>query len=172
MDFENGVIVSWVSPQDLWLWNFQNQPIFKIAILRWENFFSPERRSKVVKFAKNDRLDALIVLARDEQFLFFPWKWSKGGTIGWFFAGWNPKIWLVFYLFITFSHLTRIIQPHIYIHRHILAPFMYYVSQFNIQLIPLTQSILDLQQSYLHENWSEFNQKSNGHIRLSLSCLV
>ena len=47
--------------------------------------FSPERRSKVVKFAKNDRLDALMVLARDEQFLFFPWKWCKGGTIGWFF---------------------------------------------------------------------------------------
>ena len=51
---------------------FDNHPIFKIAILRRENFFSPERRSKVVKFAKNDRLDVLIVVARDEQFLFFP----------------------------------------------------------------------------------------------------
>ena len=40
----------------------------------------------MVKFAKNDRLDALIVVARDEQFLFFPWKLSKGGTIGWFFS--------------------------------------------------------------------------------------
>ena len=37
-----------------------------------EKNFSPERRSKVVKFAKNDRLDALIVLAQAEQFLFFP----------------------------------------------------------------------------------------------------
>ena len=42
--------------------NFVNHPIFKIMILRKENFFSPERRSKVVKFAKNDHLDALIVL--------------------------------------------------------------------------------------------------------------
>ena len=41
-------------------------------ILREEKFFSPERRSKVAKFAKNDRLDALIVLAKDEQFLLFP----------------------------------------------------------------------------------------------------
>ena len=51
---------------------FDNHPIFKIVILRKEKIFGPERRSKVVKFAKNDRLDALIVLARDEQFLFFP----------------------------------------------------------------------------------------------------
>ena len=36
------------------------------------HFFSPEGRSKVAKFAKNYRLDALIVLAKDEQFLFFP----------------------------------------------------------------------------------------------------
>jgi hypothetical protein len=49
-----------------------NHPIFKIAILRREKIFSPERRSKVVKFAKNDRLDALIILARDERFSFFP----------------------------------------------------------------------------------------------------
>ena len=47
-------------------------PLLKIAILRMEKNFSPERRSKVVKFAKIDRLDALIVLVRDEQFLFFP----------------------------------------------------------------------------------------------------
>ena len=51
--------------------NFDNHPIFNIAILRRENFFSPERRSKVVKFVKNDRLDSLIILARDERFLFF-----------------------------------------------------------------------------------------------------
>ena len=31
-----------------------------MAILSREKFFSPERRSKVVKFAKNDRLDALF----------------------------------------------------------------------------------------------------------------
>jgi len=30
------------------------------------------RRSKVVNFTKNDRLNALIVLARDERFSFFP----------------------------------------------------------------------------------------------------
>ena len=59
-------------------------PIFKSVILRRKNSFSPERRSKVGEFAKNDRLNALIVLVRDEQFSFFPWKWSKGGTIGWF----------------------------------------------------------------------------------------
>ena len=57
---------------DLRLINFYNHPIFKIAILSREKFFSPKRHSKVVKFAKNDRLDTLIVLAKDEQFLFFP----------------------------------------------------------------------------------------------------
>ena len=73
---ENGI--------DLRLINFDNHPIFKIVILRKENFFNPECGSKVVKFSKSDRLDALIILARDEQFLFFHWKLSKGGTIGWF----------------------------------------------------------------------------------------
>ena len=39
----------------------------------------------MVKFAKNDRLDALIVLARDEQF-FFPLKNDpKGGPLDDFF---------------------------------------------------------------------------------------
>ena len=66
---------------------------------KW-NFFSPECRWKVVKFAKNDCIDSMIVLARDEQFLFFPWKWIKGGTIGWFF----PIFFLQFFLFFfTFS---------------------------------------------------------------------
>ena len=81
-------------------------------ILRSENFCSPERRSKVVKFAKNDRLDVLIVLARDEQFLLFPWKWSKGGTIWWIFSHfltwWDPTI-LIFYLVLTSTVLIRII---------------------------------------------------------------
>ena len=56
-----------------------NHPIFKIAILRRQRFFSPDRRSKVIKFAKNDPLDALIVLARDEPFLFFPLKTIQRG---------------------------------------------------------------------------------------------
>ena len=59
---------------------------YKILILRRKISFSPERRSKGVKFAKNDRLDALFVLPRDDQSLFFPWKWFKGGTIGLFFS--------------------------------------------------------------------------------------
>ena len=46
----------------------KNFPLLKIAILRGEIFFSPERRSKVAKIAKNDRLDVLIILARDEHF--------------------------------------------------------------------------------------------------------
>ena len=69
----------WASPQDLWLWKFIKHPIFKNAILRRQRFFSPERRSKVIKFAKNDPLDALIVLARDEPFLFFPLKTIQRG---------------------------------------------------------------------------------------------
>ena len=85
----------------------------------------------------------MIVLMRclfwQEMSIFFPpWKWSKGGTIRWFFAGWNPTILHVFYCFIIFSHLTRIIQPYkidIFIHRNILAPFMYHVRQKNILLI-------------------------------------
>ena len=64
---------------------FLQSPIFKILILRRKIYFSPERRSKVVKFAKNDRLDALIVLARDEQFLFFLENDPKGGPLHDFF---------------------------------------------------------------------------------------
>ena len=44
-------------------------------------FFRTTHRSKVVKFAKTDPHDALIILARDEQFWFFPLKWSKGRTV-------------------------------------------------------------------------------------------
>ena len=108
-------------------------------ILRRENFFSPERRSKVVKFAKNDRLDALNVLARDEQFLFFPWKWSKGGTIGWFFlhflTGWK----LQFFNFLLVSHLLSseyefpTQKRFLCISKHIKGLLKYYTN-FDIQL--------------------------------------
>ena len=47
-------------------------PFSKSRFVEGKTFFSPERRSKVVKFTKNDRLDPLIVLARDERFSFFP----------------------------------------------------------------------------------------------------
>ena len=58
-------------------------------------------RSKVVKFAKNYRLDALIVLVRDEQF-FFPFENdAKGGPLGemsYFLAELNSKIKQVYLL--------------------------------------------------------------------------
>ena len=54
-------------------------------ILRRENFFSPERRSKVFKFAKNDRLDAVIILARDERIFFSLENDLKGGPLDDFF---------------------------------------------------------------------------------------
>ena len=57
--------------------------------------FSPERRSKVVKFAKNDRLDALILLARDELFLFSLGNDPKGGPLDDFYASYNPDFMLV-----------------------------------------------------------------------------
>ena len=41
--------------------------------------FSPKRRSKAIKFAKNDRFDALIILARDEPFSFSPLKMIQRG---------------------------------------------------------------------------------------------
>ena len=86
MDFENGVIVTiykskvdpilvggacpapklrWATPHDLWLWNVDNHPILKNRDFQQEIFFSPERRSKGVKYAKNYCLDPLIILARD-----------------------------------------------------------------------------------------------------------
>ena len=66
IDFENGVIVkiykSLVDP--ISVWGRFCRPETKMGIFSGP---SPERRSKVVKFAKNDRLDALIILARNEQ---------------------------------------------------------------------------------------------------------
>ena len=100
-----------VSPQDLWLWHFTNHPIFKIAILRRQRFFSPERRSKVIKFAKNDPLDALIVLARDEPFLFSPLKTIQRGDHWSIFFRSNPTILLVFQLFLACFQLHRVIPP-------------------------------------------------------------
>ena len=72
-------------------------------ILRRENYFCPERRSKVVKFAKNDRLHALIVLARDEQFLIFPWM---------IFCLMKPYNIACFLLVYNIFYLTRLIKPH------------------------------------------------------------
>ena len=102
----------WVSPQDLWLWtNSKQHPIFKIAILRRQRFFSPERRSKVIKFAKNDPLDALIVLARDEPFSFFPLKTIQRGDHWRIFLQSDPTILIVFHLFLACFQLNMIIPP-------------------------------------------------------------
>ena len=96
----------WQSP------HFQNQD-FEVG-----NIFCPDRRSKVVKFAKNDRLDVLIILAKDEQILFFPWKVSKGGTIGWLFSfsccikPYNFASFMLFYFCFSAFPLIRIIQLH------------------------------------------------------------
>ena len=57
------------------LWTFD----LDIAILRREKIFSPEGCRKVVKFANNDRLNVLILLARDEQILLFPLKMIQRG---------------------------------------------------------------------------------------------
>ena len=69
----------------------------------------------MVKFAKNDRLDALIILARDELFLFSLGNDPKGGPLDdflHFFVAPTLTILLVSHLFITFFPLTKIIQPH------------------------------------------------------------
>ena len=84
-------------------------------ILRREKIFGPERRSKVVKFVKNDRLEMLIILARDAQFQFSLENDPKGGPLGDFFlhsyTGLNSTIFF-FYMFITSFPLNMIIKPH------------------------------------------------------------
>ena len=100
-----------VSPQDLWLWNFNNHPFFKIAILRKEKYFSPERGPKVVKLSKNDCLDMLILLVN----FYFPLEnVPKGGPLEDFvsFSCWiKPMFFLVFHLGLTDSPLNMIISP-------------------------------------------------------------
>ena len=67
----------------------------------------------MVKLAKKDRLDTLILLARDGQVLFSPCKCSKGGTIGRFghiFLLDETYVVLVFHLFLTDSPLNMIIS--------------------------------------------------------------
>ena len=76
-------------------------PHFQNCVFERRHFFSPDRRSKVVKYAKNYPLDAMIVLAKHETFLFFPWNWFKVGTIGWFFS-FLAEI-LIFWSFFTYS---------------------------------------------------------------------
>ena len=93
------------------LWTKKNS-LFKIVILRREKMFIPERCSKVVKFAKNERLGVLMILARDERIIFAPWKWSKGGPLDDFFhflARWTTAILLIFYLLITSFPLIKIL---------------------------------------------------------------
>ena len=82
-------------------------PHFQNCVFERRHFFSPDRRSKVVKYAKNYPLDAMIVLAKHETFLFFPWNWMI-----FLISRWNPNILIIFYLFITSFLQTRIIQPH------------------------------------------------------------
>ena len=55
-----------------------------------ENNSSPERRSKVVRFGQNYRLDALIVLERDEKIHFSLENDPKRGPLDDFFpfSGW------------------------------------------------------------------------------------
>ena len=93
MDFENGVIVkiykSQVDPILVWgrfrrphtkmgissgplTLKFGQSPHFQNHDFEKGKFFSLERGSKVVKYAKNDRLDTLIVLAKDERILLIP----------------------------------------------------------------------------------------------------
>ena len=130
-----------VSPQDLWLWNFNNYPIFKIAILRKDKKFCPERGPKVVKLAKNDRLDTLILLARDKQFLFSPWKFSKGGTIGRFCHIFLLNITFVFSSFsLVFHWFSSEYDNFTSWNKSFCIPwnikglFKYYVSHINIKL--------------------------------------
>ena len=91
-----------------WRSGLKKSSLLKIAILRMEKNFSPERRSKVVKFAKIDRLDALIVLVRNEQFYFSLEIDSKGGPLDDFFpVSW----WVKPYYFVTF-YLVIAVSPH------------------------------------------------------------
>ena len=59
------------------------ESVFKIAILKKATIFVGECGSKVSQFAKNASFNVLIVLARDEHFLFFQTT-TKGGTIALF----------------------------------------------------------------------------------------
>ena len=111
--------------------------------------FSPECGSKVVKRAKNDRLDMLIVLARDEGFSFLPWKLSKGGIIGWFFAFFcrmKPFIFtsllLLYYMLSSEYDYSTSWNEFICITGHSLALFKYNMSHINIQLWPSSLVLL------------------------------
>ena len=93
----------WASLQDLWLWNFDNHPIFTIEILRRENFFSPKCRSKVVKFTKKNSLDAQDHSGKRWAIFIFPLKMIQWGDhwiiFSHFLTGRTPKILPPFYLF-------------------------------------------------------------------------
>ena len=75
------------SPQDLWCWNFDNHPIFKITILRRKHFLVQSAAQKWPSLPK-------MIHRGDHWKLFF--------TFSLFF----------FYFFITSPPLTWIIQPH------------------------------------------------------------
>ena len=135
MDFEKGVIVKIYKSQvdPILVGGRLRRPQTKMGIssgpgqsphfqnceFERENFFSPERRSKVVKFSKNDRLDELIILARGDRFLFFPLKMIQRVDQWMFFSSFSCHMMshdtlqfcYFFCLFITYSFLTSIIQP-------------------------------------------------------------
>ena len=144
--------------------------------MRRQRFFSPERRSKVIKFAKNDPLDALIVLARDEPFLFFPLKTIQRGDHWRIFLQSNPTILIVFHLFLACFQLNMIIPPqqiNIYVLPHKSGSVQVLRQQISPNLaIALARPVFELQKCYLDENCSEFNQKSIAVLRTWLACLV
>ena len=69
----------WVSPQAHQLWNFTIQPIFKNTIWFRPGVFNFSAPKKHESLKKNDRLEALYVLAKDERFLFFPFITGQRG---------------------------------------------------------------------------------------------
>ena len=89
--------------------------------------FYADYGSKVVKFSNNDRLDMLILLARDEQFLIPHWKRFKGGPLedfSYFLTGRESTSFLDFDIFLT-SHLqNNKISPCIGMPEHIGHLFM------------------------------------------------
>ena len=89
----------WESPQDLWLWNFDNHPIFKIAILRREIVLVQSAAQKWSSLQKMIVLKCWSFWQEMSNFYFSLKKDPKGGPLDdffKFFAALDPTIFLVF----------------------------------------------------------------------------
>ena len=128
-----------VSPLDLWLWNFNNHTIFKIAILSKEKILVQSAAQKWSSWSSQHEMG---------NFHFSLEKVPKGGPLEdlvtfscWIKPLFSPSFSLVSHWFSSEYDYFTSWNKSICIPGNIKSPFKYYVSRINVQLAMFLQNL-------------------------------